>query len=272
MAYQNTFSTDPAIAYAGMPADSSGGVTDSFLAEGAVVVGLLCQRGTDKARQVAPVTSLTASATAILASGGASAATAQTVTSFNGATGTGLIIPAQQLSMVLSNSADWDATTAVFKFENAMGEIVEEEVAIPNNGNTTIKTIGAARRIISLYIPAQTGTGGTYTVGTSPDAPVLTLRDFPGIAMYDASREPYTTSNQYTSGDPCPVRGRGTRTYVVVEDAVNAGDPVYVRTTTSGADVAGQFGGEKAANFGVLIGARYVTGASTDGLAIVELG
>lgn len=276
MAYQTSYSLDPAIAYAGMPADSTGGVTDSFVAENDVVVGLLCQRGTDKARQVAAMTSVALDVDSIVDAtpGIASANTEQTITSASadGVIGAGLIIPAQQLTATLSSHADWDATTSIFTYENAAGEIVRENVLIPNGGAATITTLGAARRFISWYIPAQTGAGGTATIGTAPTAPVLSLRDFPGIAMYDASRAPYNSSNEYEDNEPVPVRGRGTRTYVTVEDAVSAGDPVYVRTTTSGADVAGQFGGEKATNFGVLLGARYVTGASTDGLAIVELG
>lgn len=271
MAYQTTFGTDPAIAYAGSPADSTPRVTESFVAEGAPVVGLLCQRGTDKARQVKPVVSLTAAATALSASGLTSSASAQTITTFNGATGTGVISPAQQITLTLNNHADWDPTTAFVTYENAAGEVVTEPLQIPNSGNTTLSTVGAARRIVQIYLPAQTGTNGTFTVGTIPTSPVFSTRDFPGVAMYDASRMPYTTGNAYTDDDDVPVIAKG-RVYVTVEDAVTAGDPVYVRAVTSGADVAGQFGGERAANFGLLLGARYVTSASTDGLAVVELG
>jgi hypothetical protein len=275
MAYQTTFSNDPAIAIAGMPADSTPRVTESFVAEGAPVVGLLCQRGTDRERQVIPMTSAVADVDSIVDAtpGIASAATEQTITSASadGVIGAGLIIPAQQLTATLNNHADWDATSSIFTYEDVDGKIVRETVLIPNGGNQTITTLGAARRFISWYIPAQTGTNGTATIGTAPTAPVLSLRDFPGVAMFDASRMPYTTGNAYTDKDECPVIAKG-RAYVTVEDAVTAGDPVYVRTTTSGADVAGQFGGEKASNFGALAGARYVTSASTDGLAIVELG
>lgn len=273
MAYQTTFGTDPAIAYAGMPADSTPRQIESFIAEGAPVVGNLMVRGTDPARQAKPMTSLTAAATAILASGGASASTAQTISgaALNGSVGTGLITPAQQVTMTLSSHANWDATTAVFTYENAVGEVVSENVAIPDAGNTTISTIGAARRLIQVYIPAQSGTAGTFTLGTIPTAPVITHRNHVGVAMYDASRDPYTTGNAYTAGDPMNVISKG-RVYVIVEDAVAAGDPVYVRTTTASSDVAGQFGGERAANFGLLLGARYVTAAAQDGLAIVELG
>lgn len=273
MAYQTSYSLDPAIAVAGQIADSSvPNRVDSFVAEGTPTPGNLVQRGTDKERQVIPVTSLAADVDAIVASGGASAATAQTIqtTALNGVVGQGLIIPAQQVTMTLNNHADWDATTAVVKYENAMGEVVEEEVSIPNGGNTTISTVGAARRVLSIYIPAQTGTNGTFTVGTTPTSPVFTLRNFPGVAVYDSGRHPYT-SGLFTDKDPCPVLSKG-RIYVTVEDAVTAGDPVYVRAVTSGADIAGQFGGERATNFGLLLGAHYVTSASQDGLAIVELG
>jgi hypothetical protein len=107
------------------------------------------------------------------------------------------------------------------------------------------------------------------TVGTSPVAPVYTTRGH-GVALYDASRMPYTSSNQYSQYDSVPVMTKG-RVYVNVEAAVSAGDPVYVRAVTSGADVAGQFGA-KAANFGQLQGAKYVSTTSGAGLAIVELG
>lgn len=273
MAYQTTYSLDPAIAVAGQIADSSVPCrVDSFVAEGTPTPGNLVQRGTNKERQVIPMTSLTAAATAIAASGIASAATAQTISgaSFNGSVGQGLIIPAQQVTMTLNSHADWDATTAVFVYEDVNGVIQQEDVLIPNGGNTTISTIGAARRLLSVYIPAQTGTNGTATIGTIPTSPDISLRDFPGVALYDSGRQPYT-SGLYTDKDPCPVLSKG-RIYVTVEDAVTAGDPVYVRTTTASTDIAGQFGGEKAANFGRLIGAFYVTSAGQDELAIVELG
>lgn len=270
MAYQTTYSLDSAAAVAGQVADSSAHVIDSYVSEGACVVGNLVMRGTTKATQVKPMVTLAADAVALSASGLASAATAQTITTFNGATGTGLIVPAQQITLTLNSHANWDATTAQVTYEDPWGNRVSEDVLIPDAGNATVSTVGAARRILSIVLPAQSGTNGTFTVGTIPTAPVFTLRNHAGIVTFDASRQPYTTGNALTDKDPCAVISKG-RVWVSVEAAVNAGEPVYVRAVTASSNVPGQFGA-KATNFGQLMDAIYLTTTSGAGLAIVQLG
>jgi hypothetical protein len=275
MAFQTTYSQDASAYLAGMRASGANSQIDAFVCEGTPVVGLLVQRGTDPERQVKPLAELALDVDSIVdaSPGIASASTAQTITaaSADGVIGGGRIVPAQQLTATLSSHTDWDATESVFTYEDVNGKVVTESVLIPNGGAATIKTKGAASRFISWYIPAQTSTGGTATIGTDPVNPELSLADFPGIAMLETGRHPYDSSNQFTDKDPINV-GRIGDFAVVVEDTVVAGDHVYVRTTASGADVRGQFGGERSTSFGLLIGARYVKGASTDGIAVVRLG
>lgn len=244
----------------------------STAAEGTVALGCAVLKGTNP-RQGKPVAAVAAAATSILdaSPGGASAASAQTITSasFDGTIGAARIVPAQQVTMVLNSHADWDATTATFYGEDADGNQLVEDVLIPNGGNTTIATKAAFGRLVSVYIPAQTGTNGTFTIGTTPTQAEFSRADILGVSIWQSAHEPYT-SDSYVDNDEMPVLRKG-RVYVVTEDAVVNGDPVYVRIVVSGADACGQFGGERSASFALLRGARFRTTAAIDGVAVVEL-
>jgi hypothetical protein len=117
-------------------------------------------------------TGLAADADAILATGGASSGSIQTLTgaSLNGVVGIGSMVPARALSMTFSNHADWDATTAVITGVDAAGNTITENFAIPNGGNTTVNGTKLFRRVTQIAIPAQSGAGGTFTVGTRSQA------------------------------------------------------------------------------------------------------
>jgi hypothetical protein len=97
----------------------------------------------------------------------ASSASIQTLTGtdFNGVVGQGAMDPPRSPSLTLSNSTDWDATTAVFTGEDSAGNVISESLAIPNNGNTTVNGTKLFRKFTQIVIPAQTGAGGTFTVG-----------------------------------------------------------------------------------------------------------
>lgn len=232
------------------------------------------QRGTDPATQAKPIAALAADPDAIVASGLASAATPQTVdgAALNGVIGAGRAVPAQQVTATFSSHVDWDATTAVVTGEDADGNPQTDTIAIPNGGAATASTVKAFSRVTSILIPAQSGTGGTATIGYAPTAPELSRRDFPGIALYDVSREPYdSTTGTYASGDPCPVIEEGD-VFVRSESAAAAGDPVYVRVVESGSDLRGQFSAVPGANFARLRGAQYVSNASALGIVVARIG
>jgi hypothetical protein len=270
---QLTYDAAPPIGLAGTFANSRlQKHVGSYVSEGAVVAALLCQRGTVRDKQVKPIAAIAADVDSIIASGLASTSGIQTLTaaSFNGVFGAGRIVPAQSLEFVFSSHADWDATTAVVTGEDAQGNVITESFAIPNGGNATVVGLKAFGRVTQIVIPAQTAGGGTATVGTGATAVELTLKDFPGIAMLDLSREPLSSANAYADKDPVPVMEEGD-VLVVTEAATVAGDDVYVRITESGADLRGQFSSAPGTGFARLHDVSFVSTASADGLAVLRL-
>ena len=83
-------------------------------------------------------------------------------------------------------------------------------------------------------------------------------------------------TTEYASGDTVSAVSRG-KVWVRVEAAVTAGDPVYVRHTARGAYTAlGAFRGDADTvaytdYCGLLAGAEYLTSATADNLALVEI-
>lgn len=277
MTFQTSYGTDQAAGTAGMLADFTEPHTRvSGIAEASCGVGLGVIRGTT-GRQVKNVAAVTTSATSILATGGASAASPQTLTSgsFNGAIGAGRISPAQQVSLVLSSHANWDATTAIIVGEDADGAPITENLSIPDAGNATVTTVQAFGRVKSVYIPTQSGASGTFTVGTTITAPEYSRSDFLGIAEYQDAHMPYDTATyaggEYAIGDEVPMISRG-RVWAKTEAACLRGDRVFVRITTNGADTVGQFSNVAGAGFALVRGAHFVTAqSSAAGLAQIQL-
>lgn len=85
--------------------------------------------------------------------------------SLNGVIGAAEMDPPRSLQLVLSSHADWDATTAVVTGTNAAGVVITENFAIPNGGNATVTGTKRFATVTNVMIPAQTGTGGTATLG-----------------------------------------------------------------------------------------------------------
>lgn len=286
---QTSYDTDPAIARAGMLADTRlMKFTASRLASGPIKAGLgvfrvpgYGQPGTRVADpgQVYqnPSPAAAADVDAIIATI-ASAATEQTLASADadGVVGVAEMHPARRLTLVLDSHADWDATTAVMTYVNQDGQTVAESLSIPNGGNTTLTITGYARQFVSLYIPAQSGTGGTATVGVAILDSGVTLADFEGVALYDASEEPYLTTPaasaaEYGDGDTIPVLYKGS-VWVETEDACSAGDPVYVRIGAgSGGSQLGAFRNDDDTSTAVLVtNARFARDSSAGALNRVE--
>lgn len=114
-----------------------------------------------------------ADADAIIATG-ASTAGLQTLTgaSLDGVVGGAVMSPPRMLSFTFSSHADWDATTATVTGKDVDGNTITETFAIPNGGGSANGTTHFAR-VTSVAIPAQSGTGGTFTMGTR--APVAAV-------------------------------------------------------------------------------------------------
>jgi hypothetical protein len=74
--------------------------------------------------------------------------------------------PSRRLQLVLSAHADWDATTATVTGKDAGGNTITETFAIPNGGAATVTGSKLFARVTSVEVPIQSGTGGTFTLGT----------------------------------------------------------------------------------------------------------
>lgn len=143
----------------------------------AKVAGITCTFTTDATPTAAEAatglaaainaSALAADADAIIATG-ASSSSAQslTVDDFDGALGGEILDPPRRLSLTLSNNSDWDATTLTVTGTNAAGAAQTEVFTIPNNGNTTVNGTKHFRTITGVAVGAQTGSGGTFTLGT----------------------------------------------------------------------------------------------------------
>lgn len=95
-----------------------------------------------------------------------SAATAQTflVASFNGAGHTAGALPyARNITFVFDAHTDWDATTVVVTGLDILGHAISEDFACASSASLT--GVKAFKSVTSVAVPAQTGAGGTATMG-----------------------------------------------------------------------------------------------------------
>ncbi len=231
-----------------------------------------------------------ASTTAILASGGASATSIQVIsgTQFNGTYGQTELQPARQITMVLNNNANWDATTAVLRGYNHEGALVSENLSIPDTGNTTLTSVNRYRRLVDLTIPVQSGTGGTYTLGISAlSAGALTADDFFGVVVEDKFKTAVSNSNlygypgitaglfeaNYVDGDTVPCLQQG-HIWVYSEVAVTDRAPVYCRIASgAGGTVLGAFRTDADTASAILVpNARFHRDSTGAGPAWVRFG
>lgn len=213
-----------------------------------------------------------ASATAILASSGASSASPQTISgvALNGAVGDDPLDVPAPFTLVLSSSTDWDATTATLTAELPDGTTTTESLAIPNNGNATVTTTRAYRRFISLAIPAQTGTGGTFTIGIAGTGASIDARQFLGVAHLDSATEVDASNRAVIAENREGGAVRSGRVFVETDQLVSARSPVYVRTSGT-ASLIGVFRGDSdSGNAALLPGAMFLA-CDASGIAEVQL-
>jgi len=107
-----------------------------------------------------------ADADAIIATG-ASSGSLQSLdtTDLDGAIGDAVMDPPRRLSFTFSDHADWDATTITVTGTDQDGVTQTETFAVPNGGNTTVNGTKYFRTVTAVSIPAQSGAGGTFTMG-----------------------------------------------------------------------------------------------------------
>jgi hypothetical protein len=187
----------------------------------------------------------------------ASAATPQTLSgaSLNGVIGDAAVNPSAKLNLVLSSHADWDATTAVVTGKRN-GVTITENFAIPNGGNATVAGTKVFDDVTSILIPAQSGTGGTATLGVQGNYDTGDIkRSAIGIAWYDATKE----TGPWEVQDMVPVMHRG-RIWVPTE-----------RVVASSSQQLGALRGTADSGNAILIPQlRWFIGATAGNLAVVE--
>jgi len=142
MPVQTTYGFYSAGLIAGQLADNGHREVNSVIAEAAIAAGIVGIRGGTTRTEVRPPTSPDAADVDGIATAAVviSAATAQTIAaaSFDGVVGAGEMFPPRNVTLTLSNSADWDATTAVVTGTDEDGRVIQESLLIPNGGNATV--------------------------------------------------------------------------------------------------------------------------------------
>lgn len=210
---------------------------------------------------------------AILATGASATAVLTTYsgTQADGVVGTGIMYPARKLTVTFSSSTDWDPTTGHITFYDQNGNLVTETLAVATSAALT--TTALASQFVSMSFPAQTGTGGTFTIGIAVLDSSVTLADFEGVVVYDpisgGAFAPASSTDEYLDGDSLSAMRKGA-CWVVTEDACSEGGDVYVRVGGTGT-----FGGFRSdadsATAIVLTGARWGKNSSAGGLNRLEM-
>ena len=250
--------------------------------EGDLAAGRLLEWGTDPATQVMEMAAIpVADADAIMTA-------AVFVTSaglvdylpavFNGVIGFDRIAPARNVTITFDAHADWNVATGliiqVFGHDAYGAPIAEEHVKLTGSGAYTWTSLQAFSSVTTVRRGICAGAGGTGTVGVSSARMELSQNEYPGIAVYEAAKEPNTAARNYADEEPVSILTHG-RFIAVPEHAVTAGDDVYVRVLTAGADLVGQFTGMDGAvtpgTYAKLLGAKWLTPSAADGLATIEL-
>lgn len=267
MSVQTSYPTTRSLGFAGALADSGPSDVKSVIAAVAIAAGLVVITGATPANGYLPTAPDAADVDAFITAG-ASAATAQTVSGagLDGVIGDDVMTVPRNVVLVLSSHADWDATMAVVTGIDSDGNVVQEDLLIPNGGNATVTGAKLFAKIMNLYVPAQSGTGGTFTLGTGSKLGAINGQAVHGVALYDATREP----EAYPAGYPVPCVRRG-RVFVTSETSYSDGDPVFVRFIATGLEVAGQVRNAPDSNDCVLLqGARFWRSGSA-GVAAINL-
>lgn len=96
---------------------------------------------------------------------------------------------ARRLSFVFSAHVDWDATTITVRGRSASGAQITSSIAVPNGGGATVVTDKFFVEVELISIPAQSGTGGTCTVGPEETAVGLDVDPISDVEAVAVLRE-----------------------------------------------------------------------------------
>lgn len=121
------------------------------------------------------------------------------------------------------------------------------------------------------------GAGRPAVVGTDPDTqfdvPATTGERFLGITVHRHGREDVELAGEFAwvTDEDVEILRRG-RIWVIVEEAVTAGDPVFFRHTVNGGLIPGGWRTDvDTANADQVAGAEFMTSAAIDTVAIIDL-
>ena len=242
----------------------------AFIAAAAMAPGLIAFTGRAAGGdpgEAGPMTAPAASATALIASGGASSGSIQTIAAadMSGDLAETELFPPRNVTLTLSSHADWDATTAVVTGTDENGATVTESLSIPNGGNATVTGTQMFRTVTQLVIPAQSGTGGTFTFGVGS-----TFGTVDHIVAGATVRDNTRSAVNYAEGDLMPV-ARDAEMWVTSETAVKDGDPVYVRVRVASSETIGAVRATPSSGYTVRLKNARFTSTNSAGLSRVDL-
>lgn len=267
-AVQTSMSTSPGAGPAGTIDSTTAATVKSRLAASALTPGLLALFVAAASTVRAPVAADSATDVDAIIATGASTAGVQTLTTtaLDGAVGDDLMRLSRNLTFTFSSHADWDATTITVTGKDAFGEYLTETFAVPNGGNATVTGNALFSQVDSVSIPAQAGTGGTFTMGVGAKLGPLDAAAA-GVVALENTR----SAAAYASAEVAPIVRQG-RIRVTTEEAVAEGNDVYVRLVVSGDEVYGAFRDTPdSTDCARLLRARWAQTTTAAGTALLDI-
>jgi hypothetical protein len=255
---QASYTQQPVLGRRGAVSDNSPGDDITVALAAATIPGRLLIRS-DQTVTPIPVAEIpvasAADVDAILVTGGSTGGV-QTLDAadFDGEIGPDYLGVPAFITLVLSSHADWNATTAVLTGITKEGVVASENLSIPDAGNATVTSTTSFWRVTGLSIPAQGGTGGTFTVGIAATGRALTGAQVLGVAKRDA----LVIDDDELAADRVAGARRQGRIFVETDETVGVGRPAFVRVITDGVKLVGMFRDDADSGAAVaLTGARF---------------
>lgn len=267
MATQISYENDTDLAVPGLFADEGPRRVKSVLLATALAAGLACALGATPV-EGEPLPTPDAADVDAFITAGATAATAQNISGggLDGVVGVGELSPPRNVTFTLSSHADWNLTEIIVTGLDESGRPQQERFVVPDAGNVTLTGVLFFRKVTNVYVAAQGGTGGTFTMGFGSGIGAVDAI-LHGVTAWHGAREP----GEYAAGEMAPVLTRG-RVWVYAEAAVDPTKPVYVRLVAGVGETKGRFRGAPDANDCALVrSARWASTTSGEGYAILDL-
>jgi hypothetical protein len=242
--------------------------------DGAVQVGILSVLSDGKdpssldSDQIKAMPALAVSANAVLAATASAAAAVAIDQNSAPALQIARLSPARRVTATLSAHANWDATKMRVYGYDVEGRAIKEEMIIPDGGGVTLTTHQFFARVTKVELDAQSGTGGSFTMGYTADEGIYSPEEC-GILLRPYTSEPLTNDSvDDKKGGDWLKKGR---CLVAVEATVSKGDNVFVRTLLSGQNVRGQLSNAPGAGFSPLPHAKFSSDGDTTHVAEITL-